>query len=138
MCIFNIDILLNCSPLCRAEMLTTVGLLGSPKQKSGENPRKITRQILLSLCFSTRETAQRTGRSWKWLRGWLCLATFYKVRQSRLAERAGFFKTMGFLKRAGLHYWLGCRKTMFVPALWGKVTNGSLSLLQEGPRADKP
>lgn len=71
-------------------MLLALEFLGSPRQKLRGNPRKISRQILLSLCSSTREAAQRKGGCSELSRGWLRVAACISWGQADLQEKAGF------------------------------------------------
>lgn len=77
-------------------VLPAFGFLSSPTQRLRGNPRKMSRQGLLSLCSSTRAVAQRKGRSLELTWGLALLAR----DKAGLCVKAGFLKVAGFLKKA--------------------------------------
>ena len=74
-------------------LVTGIGILGFPKiEVERVNPREISRQVLLSLCSSTREAAQKKDGSSEPAGGWLCLAAFISSGQSRVAPKSRLFE----------------------------------------------
>lgn len=70
--------------------VTGIRVLGFPREKSKGNPRKISRQILLSLYSSTGEIAPRKGRFFELAQGLALFGYFHKLGQSRLVRRWAF------------------------------------------------
>ena len=76
-------------------LVTCLRVLGF-LEATRRNPREVSRQILLSLCLSTREAAQRKGRCSELAWGLALLVCFYKLG-TKLADVKG----LALLKKVG-------------------------------------